>query len=50
MAEGWISRVQPREFAMRATGWVRVVSGLQSVASVYLLAMWFSAEFLRPFG
>jgi uncharacterized protein YjbI with pentapeptide repeats len=46
----WLSRVQPREFALRATGWVRVVSGLQSVLGVYLLALWFSSEFLRPFG
>ena len=46
----WLSRMQPREFALLPCGWVRVVSGLQSVLSVYLLAMWFSSEFLRPFG
>ena len=27
----WIARIQPREYALRATGWVRVVSGIQSL-------------------
>lgn len=40
----------PREFALRATGLVRVVSGLQSLASMCLVAIWFSPQFLRPFG
>jgi hypothetical protein len=35
----WISRLQPREYTLRATGWVRVVSGIQSLVSVYLLAL-----------
>jgi hypothetical protein len=25
----WIARMQPREYALRAKGWVRVVSGVQ---------------------
>ena len=45
----WIARVQPREYALRATGWVRVISGIQSLLSVYLLAMWALAYFGRPF-
>jgi len=45
----WIARVQPREYALRATGWVRVVSGVQSLLSVYLLAMWALTYFGRPF-
>ncbi len=45
----WIARVQPREYALRATGWVRVVSGIQSLLSVYLLAMWALTYFGRPF-
>jgi len=45
----WISRIQPREYALRATGWVRVVSGLQSLLSVYLLAIWALTYFGRPF-
>jgi hypothetical protein len=36
----WLQRVQPREYALRATGWVRVVSGVQSLLSVFLIALW----------
>ena len=36
----WITRMQPREYMLRATGWVRTVSGIQSLLSVYLLALW----------
>jgi hypothetical protein len=45
----WIARLQPREYALRATGWVRVVSGIQSLLSVYLLALWVLTYFGRPF-
>jgi uncharacterized protein YjbI with pentapeptide repeats len=45
----WITRLQPREYTLRATGWVRVVSGLQSLISVYLLALWILTYFGRPF-
>lgn len=45
----WISRVQPSEFALRGRGWVRVVSGAQSLISVYLVAMWVLTYFGRPF-
>jgi hypothetical protein len=45
----WIARIQPQEYTLRATGWVRVVSGLQSLLSVYLLAMWALTYFGRPF-
>ena len=46
----WISRIQPSEYTLHATGWVRVVSGVQSLISVYLLAMWVLTQFGRPFG
>lgn len=46
----WIARMQPREYALRARGWVRAVSGLQSLISVYLLALWVLSYFGRPFG
>jgi hypothetical protein len=36
----WLQRIQPREYGLRATGWVRVVSGLQSLLSVFLIALW----------
>ena len=45
----WISRMQPREYTLRATGWVRTVSGIQSLLSVYLLALWVLTYFGRPF-
>jgi hypothetical protein len=45
----WIARVQSREYRLRATGWVRTVSGIQSLLSVYLLALWVLTYFGRPF-
>jgi hypothetical protein len=45
----WIARIQRREYTLRATGWVRVISGLQSLLSVYLLAIWALTYFGRPF-
>ena len=45
----WISRIQPQEHALRATGWVRTASGLQSVMSVYLLGLSILTYFGRPF-
>jgi uncharacterized protein YjbI with pentapeptide repeats len=45
----WLTRTQPRNFALEASGWVRTLSGLQSLLSVYLLAMWLLTYFGRPF-
>lgn len=45
----WLARLQPRDYALRGEGWVRVVAGLQSLISVYLLAMWALTYFGRPF-
>jgi hypothetical protein len=45
----WISRMQPREYALHATGWVRVASGLQSLISVYLVALTILTYFGTPF-
>ena len=45
----WISRIQPREYSLYATGWVRTVSGIQSLISVYLIAAWALTYFGRPF-
>ncbi len=45
----WISRLQKREYTLRATGWVRSISGLQSLLSVYLLALWVLTYFGRFF-
>ena len=45
----WIARLQPKEYSYQASGWVRSVSGLQSVMSVYLLALWVLTYFGSPF-
>jgi hypothetical protein len=45
----WIARMQAFEYTLRATGWVRFLSGLQSLLSVYLLAIWALTYFGRPF-
>src|SRR5262249_35979980 len=45
----WIVGLQPRVFALEPGGWVRSVSGLQSLLSLYLLAMWLLTYFGRPF-
>jgi uncharacterized protein YjbI with pentapeptide repeats len=45
----WIAGVQPRIFTLEPRGWVRSMSGLQSLLSLYLLAMWLLTYFGRPF-
>jgi len=45
----WLSRLQPREYALRAQGWPRFISGMQSLLSVYLVAVWALTYFGRPF-
>jgi hypothetical protein len=45
----WLTRVHPRQFTLEPTGWVRTVVGVQSLLSVYLLAMWVLTYFGRPF-
>ena len=44
----WIVRIQPREYTLQATGWVGTVSGLQSLLSVFLLALWALTYFGGP--
>ena len=41
----WIARMQPREYTLKATGWVRIISGVQSLISIYLLVIWFLSYF-----
>lgn len=45
----WISRLQWREYALQANGWARTISGVQSLISVYLLAIWILTYFGTPF-
>lgn len=35
----WIERMQPEAFELKATGWVRVVAGVQSLLGVYMVAL-----------
>ena len=41
----WFTRLQAREYLLKASGWVRVVSGVQSLLSVYLFGLWVIAMF-----
>jgi uncharacterized protein YjbI with pentapeptide repeats len=45
----WISRMQTREYILSSNGWVRVVAGLQSLLSAYLVVLWAICYFGRPF-
>ena len=45
----WLNRLQLHPYSYQATGWVRSVSGFQSLISVLLLAMWAISYFGRPF-
>jgi hypothetical protein len=45
----WLCRGHPHQFTLEATGGFRSISGLQSLISVYLLAMWVLTYFGRPF-
>ncbi len=46
----WLARMQCRQYVLRGTGWVRFAAGLQSLISVYLLALWVLSYWSRPFG
>ncbi len=45
----WLTRIQANNYMLVPTGWVRRVSGFQSLTSMYLLAMWLFTYFGRPF-
>ena len=45
----WIERLQARKYSLQSNGWVRRVAGLQSLLSVYLLALWLLTYFGNPF-
>ena len=46
----WITRMQKRDYKLQATGWVRTLSGIQSLVSVYLFVLWILTYFGSPFG
>jgi uncharacterized protein YjbI with pentapeptide repeats len=45
----WIARIQPHEYVLRPSGWVRTVSGIQSLLCLYMLALWALTFFGNPF-
>lgn len=45
----WLKLLQSREFDIIAYGWPRVVSGVQSILSIYLLALSILSAFTTPF-
>ena len=45
----WLTRLQFSDYALRGRGWVRFLSGFQSLVSVYLVALWVLTFFGRPF-
>lgn len=45
----WIQHLQTRDYTLFATGWVRAVSGTQSLISLYLVVIWVLTYFGRPF-
>jgi hypothetical protein len=45
----WIGRLNPNEYTLRATGWLRSLSGFQSLVSIFLLALAFLCYFGDPF-
>ncbi|EKO38579.1 MAG: putative low-complexity protein [Solidesulfovibrio magneticus str. Maddingley MBC34] len=45
----WIVNLQRREYLLKAIGWTRTISGIQSLISVYLLALSVLTYFGRPF-
>jgi hypothetical protein len=45
----WIRMLQPRDFDIRARGWMRTISGLQSLLGFGLLALMLLSYFGHPF-
>ena len=45
----WIVRLQFSEYMLRSTGWMRCLAGIQSMVSVYLIAISALTYFGRPF-
>jgi hypothetical protein len=45
----WLRLLPRTEYDLKAKGWARSVAGLQSLLSVYLIALWVLTYFGRPF-
>jgi uncharacterized protein YjbI with pentapeptide repeats len=48
-AAAWIRLLQRRDFELEGVGWVRTVAGMQSLVSLYLIAMSILTYFSNPF-
>ncbi|MDM8558166.1 pentapeptide repeat-containing protein [Candidatus Parabeggiatoa sp. HSG14] len=46
----WLERLQARQYSLEVSrGWMRTLGGLQSLISVYLIALWALTQFGQPF-
>lgn len=45
----WLHLLMKQEYDIKAVGWARTVAGVQSLVSVYLVAMWLLTTFGHPF-
>jgi len=45
----WITRLQKREYNLKARGWARTLAGAQSLISAYFIVLWALTYFGRPF-
>jgi len=45
----WLSRLTRTEYSYKAVGFVRTAAGIQSLMSVFLIALWALTYFARPF-
>ncbi|MCY7349002.1 MAG: pentapeptide repeat-containing protein [Pyrinomonadaceae bacterium] len=45
----WVRMLTKREYDLKPKHWSRTISGLQSLTSLYLLAIWLLTEFGNPF-
>lgn len=46
----WLRMLTRREYDLKAVGWVRAISGFQSLLGVYLFALWALTFFGSPFA
>lgn len=47
----WLRLLTKREYDLKAIGWVRTVSGLQTLLSIYLIGLWIKLGYFGvPFG
>lgn len=45
----WLKMLTHREYDLKAAGWARTAAGIQSLVSVYMLALWVLTFFGHPF-